>query len=86
MAKIIAFYGDATSCTKYSLDPIDWAAAQRAPDAGRWALAPQSGTIIIDPSFQTFPLLVNWGTAAFNPPTWVPDPANPGALVARYVR
>jgi hypothetical protein len=86
MAKVIAYYGTAASCTKYSLDPIDWAAAQQRPDSANWALSPQSGTIIIDPSFQTFPLVVNMATATFLPPTWVPDPANPGNLVARYVR
>jgi hypothetical protein len=82
MAKIIAFYGDATSCTKYSLDPIDWVAAQRAPDAAKWALSPQSGTIIIDPSFQTFPLQVNFGTATFPAPTWNINPAT-GLLVGK---
>jgi hypothetical protein len=60
MAKITAFYGDATSCIKYSLDPIDYAATQRAPDAGKWSLTPQSGTIIIDPSFATLPPVVRY--------------------------
>jgi hypothetical protein len=73
MAKIIAFYGDATSCIKYSLDPIDWAAAQQRPDSAKWALSPQSGTIIIDPSFQSFPLQANYGTATFpNQHGWSP--------------
>ena len=57
MANVTAYYGTAASCTKYSLDPIVWAAAQQAPDKAKWSLTPQSGTIIIDPSFQTFPLI-----------------------------
>jgi hypothetical protein len=84
--KITAFYGDATRCTKYSLDPIDWAATQAAPDAAKWSLSPQSGTIIIDPSFATLPPVVRMDLATYPAPTWVPDPAHPGNLVARYVR
>jgi hypothetical protein len=58
MANVIAYYGTAASCTKYSLDPIDWAAAQQRSDSAKWALSPQSGTIIIDPSFATLPPVV----------------------------
>jgi hypothetical protein len=79
---VIAYYGTAASCTKYSLDPIDWAAAQRAPDAAKWALSPQSGNVIVDPSFQTFPLIVNMGTATFPAPTWFTDPRT-GLLVGK---
>ena len=60
MANVIAYYGTAASCIKYSLDPNDWQAAQQRPDSGKWALSPQSGTIIIDPSFQTFPPVVRF--------------------------
>ncbi len=60
MAKITAFYGDATSCTKYSLDTIDYQDAITRPDKARWSLSAQSGTIIIDPSVATFPLIARW--------------------------
>jgi hypothetical protein len=82
MANVTAYYGDATSCKKYSLDPIDWAATQQRPDSGKWSLTQQSGTIIIDPSFQTFPLQANMGTATFPAPTWFTDPRT-GNLVGK---
>jgi hypothetical protein len=85
MANVIAYYGTAASCTKYSLDPIDWAAAQQRPDSGKWSLTPQSGTIVIDPSFQTFPLLVNYGTATFpNQHGWSPDTDGRGSSNTGY--
>jgi hypothetical protein len=82
MAKITAFYGDATSCTKYSLDPIDYAAAQQRSDSGKWALSPQSGNVIVDPSFQTFPPVVRMDLATFPAPTWNVDPRT-GNLVGK---
>jgi hypothetical protein len=85
MAKITAFYGDATSCIKYSLDPIDWAAAQQRPDSAKWALSPQSGTIIIDPSFATLPPVVRMDLATFPAPFWKVNP-NTGNLEGQYVR
>jgi hypothetical protein len=43
---VIAYYGDANSCTKFKMHPIDWKAAQKAPDAAKWSLSAQSGTVI----------------------------------------
>jgi hypothetical protein len=43
---IIAFYGDAASCKRFSLSPIDWLAAQKAPDKAKWSLSAQSSTVI----------------------------------------
>jgi hypothetical protein len=43
---VIAFYGNAASCQKYLLFPTDWAAAMQAPDASKWALSAQSGTVV----------------------------------------
>jgi hypothetical protein len=43
---VIAFYGTAASCTKYRLHPQDWKEAQLRPDAAKWALSAQSGTVI----------------------------------------
>jgi hypothetical protein len=43
---VTAYYGTASSCQKFLLHPVDWAAAKRAPDAAMWALSAQSGTII----------------------------------------
>ena len=86
MANVIAYYGTAASCTKYSLDPIDWAAAQQRQDSSKWSLSPQSGNVIIDPSFATLPPVVRMDLATFPAPTWVPDPAHPGNLIAMYVR
>jgi hypothetical protein len=48
MANITAYYGTAASCTRYSLDPIDWQDAQTRPDKAKWSLTPQSGTITND--------------------------------------
>jgi hypothetical protein len=42
----VAFYGDSNSCIKVKLHPIDWAEAQRRPDASKWALSAQSGTVV----------------------------------------
>ena len=85
MANVIAYYGTAASCIKYSLDPIDYAAAQTRPDSGKWALSPQSGTIIIDPSFATLPPVVRMDLATFPAPTWKVNPAT-GILEGQYVR
>jgi hypothetical protein len=60
MAKQIAYYGNATSCVKVALDPIDWQAAQQAPDKALWSTSPQSGNVIVDSSVQTFPLLARY--------------------------
>jgi hypothetical protein len=35
---IVAFYGNSTSCRRYRLDAVDWAAAQNAPDKALWSL------------------------------------------------
>jgi hypothetical protein len=43
---IVAFYGTSASCQKFLLFPTDWAAAQQAPDAAKWPLSAQSGTIV----------------------------------------
>ena len=43
--QILAYYGDATSCTAYNLDPTDWADAQRRPDSAKWSTSPQSTKI-----------------------------------------
>jgi hypothetical protein len=43
---VVAYYGDATSCRKHKLHPMDWKAAQKAPDAAKWALSAQSGTVV----------------------------------------
>ena len=82
MTNIVAYYGTAASCVKYSLDPIDYAATQQRPDSAKWALSPQSGTIIIDPSFATLPPVVRMDLATFPAPTWNVDPRT-GFLVGK---
>jgi hypothetical protein len=46
MAMVIAYYGTAASCTKFSMHPIDFSAAQMAPDKALWSLSAQSSTVI----------------------------------------
>jgi hypothetical protein len=43
---IIAYHDDVLSCTKHELHPIDWQHAMTRPDAAKWSLAPQSGTVV----------------------------------------
>jgi hypothetical protein len=63
-SSVIAFYGNATSCTKYRMAAIDFTyASQQVPDKALWSLTPQSGTIV-DLSV-TLPLTFNWATATF---------------------
>jgi hypothetical protein len=42
---VTAFYGDAASCKKHLLFPIDFAAALLRPDAAKWAVTAQSATV-----------------------------------------
>jgi|GEM_PF-5108328 len=48
--KVVAFYGTAASCEKCVLDQMDYNAATGPlavpAEAAKWALSPQSGTII----------------------------------------
>ena len=45
---VIAYYGTAVSCRKQMLDANDYKAALAGPavEAAKWALSPQSGTVI----------------------------------------
>jgi hypothetical protein len=60
---IVAFYGTSASCVKYLLHPIDWTAAQMAPDKALWSLSAQSGTIIDKSVAIANPVMGNPGTA-----------------------
>ena len=46
LADVVAYYGTATSCTKFKLHPQDWQAAKQAPDSALWSKSAQSGTVI----------------------------------------
>jgi hypothetical protein len=43
---IVAYYGDASLCIKHELHPVDWAHAMTRPDAAKWSLSAQSGTVV----------------------------------------
>jgi hypothetical protein len=60
---ITAFYGTASSCTKFLLHPVDWAAAQNAPDKALWSRSAQSGTIIDKSIAVANPMMGNPGNA-----------------------
>ncbi len=57
---VIAFFGNSTSCRRYRLDAIDFAAAKTSPSGALWSLSAQSGTIVDDPSYATLPPVVRW--------------------------
>jgi hypothetical protein len=78
---VVAFYGTAAGCIRYRMAATDYAYANQRPDSAKWSLNAQ-GPITDDPSYATLPLVVNMATATFPPPTWVPDPAHPGNLIA----
>jgi hypothetical protein len=42
---VVAYYGNAASCTKYAMPLVDWAAAQQAPDKALWSLSAQSAIV-----------------------------------------
>jgi len=49
-----AYYGDASSCMRVLIDKQDWAFAKiktPAVESAKWAMAPQSGTVIDGPGF-----------------------------------
>jgi hypothetical protein len=60
---IVAFYGTAASCVKFLLHPVDWAAAQNAPDKALWSLSAQSGTVIDKSVAVANPMFGNPGSA-----------------------
>jgi hypothetical protein len=62
-ADIVAYYGTAASCVKYLLHPQDWQAAKQAPDAAKWSLSAQSGTVVDKSVAVANPMMGNPGTA-----------------------
>jgi hypothetical protein len=46
LPSVIAYFGDAASCTKFEMHPIDFAFAMSRPDAAKWSLTAQSSTVI----------------------------------------
>jgi hypothetical protein len=66
-ATVVAYYGNAASCTKYAMPLIDWAAAQQAPDKALWSLSAQSA-IVFDktvpaPAFGNLPPVYQWAAS-----------------------
>jgi hypothetical protein len=75
---IVAFYGNSTSCRRYRLDAVDWAAAQNAPDKALWSLSAQ-GPVTDDPSYATLPPVVRYDLVTSWPNRHGWSPEIPGA-------